>query len=584
MSNSTTAPSAAWLGFAPRFVRRIPRLLETQRLLFVIVLLTTMFLVLLPVVLLIANSFVESLPNQPLRLGFDAWAHAVESPLIMGSLKNSALLLLATHSISLPVAVMIAWVLARTDLPYRNGIEFMFWISFFMPTLSILMGWILCLDPEYGLLNKLVELLPFVDKGPFNIFSFGGIVWGHLASHAITIKVMLLTPIFRNIDSSFEEASAICGANRIKTMIRIMVPAVTPAIIAITLIAMIRAMQSFEIEMVLGAPIRLYVYSTLVYSLIEQEPPDFGAASALATIGLACLLPLIFAQRWFGLRRQYVSVSGRMKSAPIRLGRWKVPVFLALCTVVLILTVIPVIFLGLTSTMKLFGFFQIAEPWTLSHWTTVFGDEAFRQSLMNTFQMSIGAALVAVVLLSLVAYFSVRSAFKARSALDFVSWLPAAVPGVLFSLGLLYAFLEIPLFRPLYGSMALMIIAAVVGSMTLGTQIFKSTMLQLSRDLEEASAVTGATWLRTFRSVVLPLVVPTVLLVGITIFVTSAREIASVALVSSAGTRTLSLLQLDYMVQGRYGPAAVISFIVILMSTGLALIARALGLKVGLRN
>ncbi|HEY4136595.1 MAG TPA: iron ABC transporter permease [Alphaproteobacteria bacterium] len=558
--------------------------METQRLLFAIVLLTTAFLVLLPVVLLISYSFVESLPGQPLNLGFDAWRHAVESPLIMGSLVNSVLLLLSTHSISLPVAVVIAWVLARTDLPFRNGFEFMFWISFFMPTLSILMGWILCLDPEYGLLNKLFELLPFVDKGPFNIFSFWGIVWGHLATHAITIKVMLLTPIFRNIDSSFEEASAICGANRVTTLIRVMVPAVTPAILAITLIAMIRAMQSFEIEMVLGSPIRLYVYSTLVYSLIEQEPPDFGAASALATIGLGCLLPLIFAQRWVGLRRQYVSVSGRMKSASVRLGPWRTPVFLAICTVVLILTVIPIVFLGLTSTMKLFGFFNIPEPWTWGHWATVFADESFRQSVINTLQMSAGAALVAIVLLSLIAYFSVRSSFKGRSLLDFVSWLPAAVPGVLFSLGLLYAFLEIPLFRPLYGSMALMIIAAVMGSMTLGTQIFKSAMLQLSRDIEEASAVSGATWLRTFRSVVLPIVVPTVLLVGITIFITAAREIASVSLVATGGTKTLSLLQLDYMVQGRYGPAAVISFIVILMSTGLALAARALGLRIGLKN
>jgi iron(III) transport system permease protein len=584
MTNSTAPSAAAWPRFVPRFVRRAPRLLETQTLLFTVVLLTTMLLVLLPVVLLIAYSFVESLPNQPLRLGFDAWQHAVESPLIMGSLVNSILLLLAIHGISLPVAVVIAWVLARTDLPFRSGFEFMFWVSFFMPTLSILMGWILCLDPEYGLLNKLVELLPFVDKGPFNIFSFWGIVWGHLASHSITVKVMLLTPTFRNIDSSFEEASEICGANRITTLIRIMVPAVTPAILAITLIAMIRAMQSFEIEMVLGTPIRLYVYSTLVYSLIGQEPPDFGAASALATIGLACLLPLIFAQRWLGLRRQYVSVSGRMKSTPIRLGRWKIPVFLAISFVVLMLTAIPIVFLVLTSAMKLFGFFDIPQPWTFGHWTTVFADESFRQSLINTFQMAGGAALVAVVLFSLVAYFSVRSTFKARSALDFVSWLPAAVPGVLFSLGLLYVFLEIPLFRPLYGSMVLMIIAAVVGGMTLGTQIFKSAMLQLSRELEEASTVVGATWLRTFRSVVLPIVIPTVLLVGITIFITSAREIASVALVASAGTKTLSLLQLDYMVQGSYGPAAVISFIVILMSTGLALAARALGLRIGLRN
>jgi iron(III) transport system permease protein len=559
-------------------------MLDVPFILFIVVLAITLLLVAFPVVLLVAYSFVQNLPKDSLQLGLDAWRHAIESPLILGSVGNSIILIVAIHGISFPLAIVVAWILARTDLPFRHGFEFMFWISFFMPTLSIVLGWILCLDPEYGLLNKFFELFPFVDHGPFNIFSFWGIVWAHLVSHAVTVKVMLLTPTFRNIDSSFEDASVMCGANRLTTLLRIVIPATTPAILAILLLAMIRALQSFEIELVLGAPSRFYVYSTMVYSLIEQEPPDFGAASALATIGLIILLPLIFAQRWLGLRRQYTTVSGRMRSEPIRLGRWKAPAFIGVSFVVLILTIIPLIFLGLASSMKLFGFFHISEPWTPAHWITVFNDQAFRQSLWNTFQMSGGAALVAITLLSLVAYFSVRSTYKGRATLDLVSWLPAAVPGVLFSLGLLYAFFEVPIFRPLYGTMALMIVAAVVGGMTLGTQIYKSAMLQLGRDLEEASTIAGATWFRTFRSVVIPIVVPTVLLVGTTTFITSAREIASVALVATAGTKTLSLLQLDYVVQGRYGPAAVISFIVILMSTGLALAARAFGLRIGLRN
>jgi iron(III) transport system permease protein len=109
-------------------------------------------------------------------------------------------------------------------------------------------------------------------------------------------------------------------------------------------------------------------------------------------------------------------------------------------------------------------------------------------------------------------------------------------------------------------------------------------MLQLSQDLEEASTVSGASWLRTFRRIVLPIIVPAVLLVGTTSFITAARDVASIALVATAGTKTLSLLQLDYMVQGRYGAAAVISFIVILMSTGLALLARLFGLRIGIRS
>jgi iron(III) transport system permease protein len=568
----------------PKLARRAGRLMETQTVLFASVLLITMFLVLFPVVLLIFYSFSVGNPNGPLVLGLDAWRNAIDNPEIFTSILNTIKLLLSIHMISFPVAIAIAWVLARTDLPWRQGFEFMFWISFFMPTLSVLLGWIMCLDPEYGVFNQLATALPFVDKGPFNIYSFWGIVWAHLASHAITVKVMLLTPVFRNIDSMLEEASRICGAGRLSTLIRIVVPVTLPALLAILMIALIRAMQSFEIEMVLGPPFRFYVYSTLVYNMISQEPPDFAAASALGTIGLMLIMPLIFIQRWLSTRRLYTTISGKMKTDSVRLGRFKAPVFIIMLIVVLMLTVLPLTFLAMASTMKLFGFFNLPHPWTWEHWIAVFGDEAFRQSVVNTLTMSGGASIVSIVLLSLIAYFSIRSTFRGRALLDFVSWLPFAVPGILFGLGLLYVFLGIRFFHPLYGTIWLMIIATVITGMTFGTQILKGNLMQLSKDLEDASRVVGASWLRTFWRVVIPIIIPTVLLVGTTSFITAARDVASVALVATAGTRTLSLLQLDYMIQGRYGPAAAISFIVIMMSTGLALLARFFGLRIGLRH
>jgi iron(III) transport system permease protein len=343
-------------------------------------------------------------------------------------------------------------------------------------------------------------------------------------------------------------------------------------------------MQSFEIELVLGPSFQFYVYSTKVYSLIAQDPPAFGAASALATIGLAAILPLIFAQRWLTMRRQYTTLTGRLQAQPVHLGPWRIPVFLGVLAVVLTLTVIPLIFVTLASFMKLFGFFNILSPYTIEHWVTIFKDEIFLQSIGNTLVMSGGAAILAVVLFSLVAYFTVRTTFKARALLDFVSWLPFAVPGILFGVGLLFVFLESPLFRPLYGTMWLLILATVVSSMTLGTQIIKSNMMQLGHELEEASRVAGATWWHTFTHVVLPIMVPVLLLVGVMNFIGAARDVASVALVATADTKTLALLQLDYMVEGRYEAGAVASLVVVVMSTGIALLARGFGLRIGIRN
>lgn len=560
------------------------RWIELRTVLFFALLATVVFLVVYPVALLVLYSFIAGEPGEPMRFGLDAWRYALSEPAMFGTILNTLKLLVAIQGIAFPVAIVIAWVLARTDIPWRFGLEFMFWIAFFLPSLATTLGWIMVFDPEHGLLNWVATSLPFVTEPPFNIYSFWGIVWAHLGGNAIAVKVMLLTPTFRNIDSSLEEASRIAGAGRMRTLVRIFVPAMAPALIAIVLMAMIRAMQSFEIEMVLGAPFQFYVYSTKVYTLVSQEPPQFAPASALASMGLLVILPLIFVQRWLGMRRQYTTLTGKLQTQPVRLGRWRIPVFLAILIIVLLLTVVPMIFLGMASLMKLFGFFDIPEPWTWEHWRTVLRDETFREATWTTVVMSSGAAVFSVVLFSLVAYFAVRTNYRARAVLDFASWLPFAVPGLLFGVGLLYVFLESPLFRPLYGTVWLMIIATVVTSMTLGVQIIKSNMMQLGFELEEASRVAGGSWWRTFSRVVLPIMVPILLLVGVMNFIGAARDIASIALLASADTKSLALLQLDYMVEGRYEPAAVVSFVVIALSTGLALVARAIGLRIGIRN
>ncbi len=563
---------------------RASRLFEFRTVLFTIILLLTVFLVLYPVLLIAVYSFDIGEARGQFEFGLGAWRYALSDPTMLGAVVNSLKLLVSIHGIALPIAVVIAWVLARTDIPYRHGLEFMFWISFFLPSLSVTLGWIMCLDPEYGLFNSVAKMLPFVEEAPFNIYSFWGIVWAHLGGNSIALKVMLLTPTFRNIDASLEEASRVAGAGRTKTLLRIIVPAMMPALIAIILMAMIRAMQSFEIELVLGPPFQFYIYSTMVYTLISQEPPQFASASALATLGLAVILPLIFVQRKLSLRRQYTTLTGKLQTQPVRLGIWRLPIFFSVLVVVLLLTVIPLVFVALASFMKLLGFFHIEDPYTLSHWTTVFNDPIFLNATWNTLVMASGAAILSVVLFSLIAYFTVRTTFRARALLDFISWLPFAVPGLLFGLGLLYVFLESPLFRPLYGSMFLLILATVVSSMTLGTQIIKSNMMQLGQELEEASRISGASWIITFVRVVLPIMIPILLLVGVMNFIGAARDVASVALIATAQTKTLALLQLDYMVEGRYETGAVISLVVVFLSTGVAILARLFGLRVGIRN
>jgi iron(III) transport system permease protein len=540
--------------------------------------------VLYPVLVILVNSFVAGAIGQPRHWSLEGWRIALSDPAMRGAVANTVKVLVANESISLPSAVVLAWLLARTDLPLRGALEFMFWVTFFLPPLSVTLGWIVLLDPQNGLLNRLALALPFVAKPPFNIYSFWGIVWTHLSTASLAIKVMLLTPIFRNVDAAFEEASRCSGAGRWQTLTRIVIPVAAPAIATVLVLSVIRAMQTFEIEMVLGPPFNFWVFGTKIYILVAQVPPEFAPATALAVIAFIIITPLIFCHRWLMTRTDYASLTGRTRTHPLPLGRWRYPAFAAVSLLVLAISVLPVSFLVTASFMKLFGFFNIPEPWTLAQWRSVLSGDFFLQALANTIELASGTALASIVLCSLAAYFTVRSRYRGRAVLDFLSWLPFAIPGILLGIGLLYVFLGNPVLRMMYGSIALMILATVIAGMTLGTQILKATMVQLGAGLEEAARTSGASWWYGFRHVIVPILMPTLVLVGIVNFIAASRDIASVALLATNATKTLSLLQLDYMIDGRSEAAAVVSVVVILLTTAVAVVARLFGIRFGIRS
>jgi iron(III) transport system permease protein len=542
------------------------------------------FFVLYPILLIIVNSFQISKPGAPPLYGLAGWRAVLSEPGMRGALYNTFTLLVSRQVLSFPIAVLIAWLLARTDLPGKYGLEFMFWLCFFLPSLSVTLGWILMLDPDYGIANQIWKTLFGTATGPFNIYSFWGIVWAHIGHNTTAVKVMLLTPAFRNMDASLEEASETSGASAIGTLVRILIPIMTPVFMVVLILAIINGLQAFEVEMILGAPIGLHVYSTKVYQLVQAEPPSFGPATALSTLVLLVLLPLIVTQRRLIGQRQFTTITGRYRPKPIALGKWRSPALILVALVAVVITIVPMSFVLMGTFMSLFGFFHIEHPWTLHNWARVFDDPIFILSLKNTVLMSLGAALLSVSLFSIVAYISVRTKFVWRSVLDFISWFPSAVPGILMGIGLLWLFLDVPVFRLLYGSVWLLIIATVISSITLGTQLLKSNLLQLGIELEEASQAVGASWWTTFRRIVAPLMFPSLLLVSVLSFIHAARDISNVALLATSGSRTLALLQLDFMVSGRYESAAVVATIVMILTTGVALLARFFGLRVGLRT
>ena len=542
------------------------------------------FLVLTPLFLMILNSFQTARPGQPIVWGMEGWVKALNTPGILKAIGNTFTLAITRQTIALFVGSFFAWLIARSDIPMKGMLEFFFWLSFFLPALPETMGWILLLDPKYGLLNQGLMSLGVISNPLFNIYSFWGIVWAHMGG-TISIKVMLLAPAFRNLDSALEEASKISGANGWRTFFRIVIPVMMPAILVTTILGIIRSLEAFEVELLLGTPIGLQVYSTKIHELVTWEPPQFAPAMALSSVFLGVLLLMVAMQRRYIAQRNYETVTGRGFSIrPTHLGRWRYPAFALVLTFALIVTIVPTFLLLIGTFMRLFGFFSIADPWTLDNWRATLNDPVLLRSLWNTLAIGLGAGVIGVLFYALIAYMIVKTRHAGRSLLDFLSWLPWSIPGILLGVALLWTFLQTRIFLPIYGTIYLLMIAMVIKSMPFGTQMIKSVLIQLGSDLEEASKVCGGTWLHTFRRVIIPLAMPALITVGLVGFISAARDISTVVLLGSGKSRTLSLLMLDFAAGAEFEKATVVAVIIVGLVVGAALSARALGGQVGVRE
>jgi iron(III) transport system permease protein len=541
------------------------------------------FIVLYPLVLILINSFNTATIAEPPVYGLKSWRDAFSEYGIWRSLWNSVKIGIVLQVIALPTGIFVSWLLARTNILFANVFEFGFWISFFLPGLATTFGWMLMLDPSTGLINAWLRQMPFLGGLNFDIYSFSGIIWVHLVSTGLSTKVMLMTPAFRRMDASMEEASRMSGASAFTTLWRITVPAMTPVIVVVFLLSVIRIFSSFEIELLLGVPWSFYVYSTKIVDLARQEPPLVNQAAALGSIILLFLAAFIPLQRKLITRRQFTTVTGQFRPKVIDLGAWRYPATAFVALVIFILDVVPLLSVVGGSFMTRFGFFNLPKTWTLEYWKMALNDPRILQGLHNTLIVAVSAGLVGAVLFSLIGYVLVRTKLPGRAVLDSICWLPSAIPGVLSGLGLLWMFLGTPVFRPFYGTLFLLVIAQMLGGVTLSTQILKANFIQLGKELEESSRMSGAGFWRTYLRIVFPLMAQTMVLVGVIKFMFAAQHNSAIILLATSETRTLSLLALDQVAAGYREVASITIIMVTLLTLGLAIVARSFGLKVGIR-
>jgi iron(III) transport system permease protein len=520
----------------------------------------------LPILFLLVNSFNVAKPGEAAVYSLDNWQRAFSDRTLWTALWNSFTLGTVRTLIGLVLGVGFAWLIARTDMPGAGLFEFLFRIEFFVPSLPFTLGFILLLDPNYGLVNTLAKELPFVSGPVANIYSFWGIVWVHLAASSVSFYVFLLAPLFRRMGASLEEAGRMSGADRWTVLRRITLPVLLPGILGTTMLVFVRALEAFEVELLLGPQAGIQVYSTKIYNLLREDPPGFGAATALGSIFLIGMVGLALVYRTAVTGRDYTTVTGRdFSTARVQLGPLRHLAVGACSLWMLLALAAPMIFLVLGSFMRRYGFFNLAAPFTTRHWERMLGDTTFVSSLQNSIIIATAVGLATMLVYTLVAYFIIRSRAATATLVDALTWLPWAVPGILMSLGLLWLFLSSPLRSVLYGSLLGIVLAIVIRDSPVSTQLMKAAVLQVSRELEESAKMCGAAWLTMYWRILLPLLAPTAFTVALLAFAGALRDISTVVLLYSGASRPLSILLLEYGVSGQLERSSALAILLVLM-------------------
>jgi len=478
-------------------------------------------------------------------------------------LVNTIGLSLVKTGLAMVLALFLAWIVARTDTPCRDGLEVMITLPFYIPPILTAMAWGMLATPKGGLINLAWTGLTGSREPLVNIYSYGGVVW-HMMQYSTPFLFLLMVGAFRSMDPSLEESSRMSGASPWTTFRRVTLGLMLPVTTSAFLLSFIRGVESFESALIFGTPAGIEVITTEIYQLIHHaSTPDYQQATALA-LGIMVLMFLLVAWQWTLLGgRSFFTVTGKgYRPRVARLGRWRWVTF-GFCVLFFVVTVVlPVGQLVVSSFFKFFGFYRWNMV-TTEHYAAVWNNRLVWRALGNTLLLGLLGATATMFLGGLIAYVLVRTKWPVRRVLEVLAWLPWMMPGMVLGVGFLWAYALMPGPIQLYGTLWALLVAYV----TLGTPLAVRTMAgafaQLAHDLEECSRVHGATWSTTFRRILLALAWPSFAVGWILIFFIILRELSASILLYSVGNEVLSVVVMRMWTEGKAGPVSVIALVML---------------------
>jgi iron(III) transport system permease protein len=518
-------------------------------------------LVLFPTWPIIYQSFLrQPLYEKGQSLSLSNFSRVLTNPVIWKVIGNTGIFMLGSTIVGTLIGIVLAVLLTRTDIPGRAIFTRLITIPYYVSALILAFGWAVMYGPQ-GFITVWVR-----NRGlpTWNLYSMGGLIVVS-ALYFMPLTYLYCSSSLRLADPQLEYAARIAGAKPLRTLLRITVPLVRPAMLYSVLLTLVSSIELLSIPLVLGEANRIDVLSTFLYrTALVSGTTDYGTLAVVALMVVAFVTMLVTVQNMLTKQeRRFVSVGGKMSRARLlSLGalRWPAAMLVGLLIGMAILVPLGGIILQ-AFTPFLSALINPFTTLTMDNFRQAFEFETYRVAIVNSLFVATVGGVIATIFMALCALLAYRSKFPLRGAVKYLAQYPRAFPGTIIGLGFLWALLSVPSVGWLRNTTWILIIAYTMRYLPLGFSSVSPSILQISDELDRAARVSGTNWLGVLRHIMLPLLRPALLSTFTLLFITFLKEYSVALFLFARGSQVIGTTMLEVWAQGGPGPASALAVI-----------------------
>jgi iron(III) transport system permease protein len=528
------------------------------------------YLIIVPLVVLFYSSLKASTTELPFNVeGFslENYAHVFGSSRLAEVTLNTAIYVIGSLSVALVLSVSLAYLLERTDIPFRRVLAPLTLAPMAVPVVVMAIAWALVANPANGPLAILVRQTLGLQ---IDIYSLPGMIVV-MGIFGVPSMYLMIAPAFARLNPELEEAAAAAGAPLMRRLRLIVFPLIGPAVSAASMLLIVVVLEGFSIPALLGLPDQIFVFSSLIQHSLEPPTgaPNYGQATTYGVLMLLISLSLllIYRRRIRDANRFKVVVGKAYRQTRTPLGKWRIPIFIVVALYMVIGIILPILALLWTSLSP----FSRPITWdglsdlTFTHFEKILTDPGLGVVMLNTAIVVFVTATVATAMSVWIAVAAHRKSFRGSNLLFESTYLVFGIPSVVLGAAVLFLYLFVPI--PIYGTVWIIIVALVTRFLPRGSRMVQTALLQVDEGLIESARVTGASSATVTIKILLPLLRQALWKCWLWVFAQALGELPIALLLTSADNRTLVIEVWDTFTSSvNYPQASALAVIILVIS------------------